>query len=338
MAFQDLDELLARYPHHLKPLSNLEALGGAGGYSGARLWRYRAPRGLLVLRAWPSDGPGRARLEKIHRWLFLTSPTGLTPVPLRDNSDRSIQEFQGILWELTPWLPGKADPAHPPELGHLQAAFAGLAALHERLSCESSSSISPGLAQRRDTVDHLIRGGFDTIETAVAANPASADQAAAASKWLSLARSLAPTLSEVLRKAAGSVRDLQPCLRDARPEHFLFEHDRLSGIVDFGAMGIDCVAADLARLIGDWLDGDPAARVAALAAYERIRPLQPAEIPLLTAFESSADLLIGQTWLNWCYLEHRRFEDPHAVSNGLARGLKRLERLALATRRGRAGL
>ena len=53
---------------------------------------------------------------------------------------------------------------------------------------------------------------------------------------------------------------LQPALRDARPEHFLFEDDRLSGLVDFGAMGVESVAADLARLIGEWFDGDPDAR------------------------------------------------------------------------------
>ena len=96
-------------------------------------------------------------------------------------------------------------------------------------------------------------------------------------------------------------------------------------------MGVDCVVADLARLVGDWLEGDAAARAHALAAYERIRPLQPAEIPLLSAFESSADLLIGQRWLHWHYLDHRVFEDPLAVSKGLARGLKRLERLVNAT-------
>ena len=55
---------------------------------------------------------------------------------------------------------------------------------------------------------------------------------------------------------------LQPCLRDARPEHFLFDGDQLSGLVDFGAMAVDSVVGDLARLIGEWLDDDrPAYRL-----------------------------------------------------------------------------
>ncbi len=119
---------------------------------------------------------------------------------------------------------------------------------------------------------------------------------------------------------------LQPCLRDARAEHFLFEGDRVTGLVDFGAMGIDSVAGDLARLIGDWLDGDPAARAEALDAYERVRPLDAAETALIVAFESSSALLIGEHWIRWHYLEDRQFDDPHATTRGILRGLDLLER------------
>ena len=94
-----------------------------------------------------------------------------------------------------------------------------------------------------------------------------------AMRWLGLARAVAPRLLDPLREAAGRPVPLQPCLRDARPEHFLFEGDRVTGLVNFGAMDIDCVAGDLARLMGEWLDGDSTARAEALAAYERIRPL-----------------------------------------------------------------
>jgi Ser/Thr protein kinase RdoA (MazF antagonist) len=332
LAFPELDQLLARYPAHLQPRSELESLGGAGGFSGSRFWRYRAAAGQLVLRSWPPGWRGRSELERIHRWLFLTADTGLTPVPFRDNGARSLQQFQGCFWELTPWLPGLADSANPPAVEHLEAAFSGLAALHVRLACESRVGVSPGLEQRRVTVEHLIDGGFDTIEAAVAHQATSPGEAAAAGRWLSLARSAAPRVSELLGRVSRSVLLLQPCLRDARPDHFLFEGGRLSGIVDFGAMGVDSVAGDLARLIGEWQGGDPAAGARAQKAYERIRPLQPVEISLISVFLSSADLLIGERWLRWYYLEGRRFEDPEAVSHGLARGLRRLERLKLSTR------
>ena len=325
--FPELNELLARYPAHLQPVSEVEPLGGAGGYSGSQFWRFRAAGGQLVLRSWPPAWPGRSQLDQIHRWLFLTAATGLTPVPFRDSSGCSVQEFQGRLWELTPWLPGAADTARPPAPRRVAAAFSGLAHLHVALAGEASVGISRGLSHRRETVAHLIAGGFDTIEAAVARQAASPAEAAAAARWLSLARSAAPAVRELLDRASHLVLDLQPCLRDARSDHFLFEQERLTGIIDFGAMDTECVAGDLARLLGEWAGGDPAVRTTARESYDRIRPLKPVEASLMSVFERSADLLIGERWLRWHYLEHRHFEDPQAVSKGLTRGLNRLERL-----------
>jgi len=324
-----LHEILARYPSRVQPRSPLESLGGAGGQSGARLWRYRSEHGLLVLRAWPPEGPGRKHLDRVHGWLFKLAGLGFIPVPIRDRAGRSLQDYQGRLWEITPWLAGTADAGRPPGPGRLRAAFAALAAVHRQLAGEQIEAISPGLRERRETVAHLVQGGFDSLEAAVERQGGfHAEHAAAVQRWLRLARTVAPVLLDPLRRASALVFRIQPCLRDARAEHFLFEGDRVSGVVDFGAMGVDSVACDLARLIGEWLEGGTASRREALAAYERIRPLQPAETILIGVFESSADLLIGERWLRWHYLENRRFDDPQAVSNGLARGLKRLERRA----------
>ena len=127
--------------------------------------------------------------------------------------------------------------------------------------------------------------------------------------------------------ASTCVVRIQPCLRDARPEHFLFEADRLSGLVDFGAMGVDSVAGDLARLMGEWLDGDLVASEEALAAYEQVRPLDPDEARLIGVFEAATALLIGERWVRWHFVENRHVRDPQAVSKGLERGLKQLDRL-----------
>ena len=53
---------------------------------------------------------------------------------------------------------------------------------------------------------------------------------------------------------------MQPCLRDARPEHFLFVENVLTGLIDFGAMDFETVAGDLARLLGEWLPDLPELR------------------------------------------------------------------------------
>jgi homoserine kinase type II len=123
---------------------------------------------------------------------------------------------------------------------------------------------------------------------------------------------------------------LQPCLRDARPEHFLFSGDRVTGLVDFGAMAIESVAADLARLLSEWVGPDRSARAEGLAAYTPIRPLDGFELALIDVFEDSAALLGAGRWVRWHFLEGRVFDDPSAVAGGIARGLDRLARRAIA--------
>jgi Ser/Thr protein kinase RdoA (MazF antagonist) len=319
-----MDELLNRYPVVIQPLSALESLGGGGGQSGARLWRFRAEQGQLVLRAWPTHGPGRAHLEQVHRWLFASADLGFVPVPFRDRAGRSLQDWHGALWEVTPWLAGVADLSCPPEFEHLRLAFFGLATFHERLVGEQVHQSSPGLRNRRDTLTALVRGGFDTLERAMESALPHNLLKADVDSWLALARQLGPILLEPLEESAARIIRVQPCLRDARPEHFLFEGDRLCGLVDYGAMGVDSVAGDLSRLMGEWSGGDPTARREALDSYEQVRRLDPAEASLIPVFESATALLIGERWVRWKYIEGRRFDDPNAFAKGLKRSLNQL--------------
>ncbi len=229
---------------------------------------------------------------------------------------------------MTPWLDGEPDLSVPPDVKHIQLAFTGLASFHQRLALEQVQAESVGLRQRHEEIRQLVEGGFDRLETAIVRDGDSdTSRRQAALEWLSLARRQAPLLLEPLRRASRNVVRVQPTLRDARPEHFLFKDDRLSGLVDFGAMGVESVAGDLARLLGAWLDGDSAARLLALATYERVRPLDSTESGLIAVFEAGTALLIGERWVRWHYFEHRSFDDPQAVSTGLERGLKQLERL-----------
>jgi homoserine kinase type II len=281
------------------------------------------------LRAWPTDGPARDQLERVHGWLFKLADLGFIPVPIRDRAGQSLQDLENRLWEIAPWLSGSPDSAHPPDPVHFRKSFEGLAALHQKLECERIEGVSPGLRQRLDTVWHLVQGGFDSLEAALAESSDFGDaHAGPAHRWLNRARKVAPRLIEPLARASALIVALQPCLRDARPEHFLFEGDRLSGVVDFGAMAVESVTADLARLLGEWLDQDARSRGEALAAYGQTCRLEPVEITLIDLFEKTADLLIGERWIRWHFLEHRRFDDSQAISRGLARGLKRVERLA----------
>ncbi len=324
-----VDELFARYPARYQPLLPLVSLDGGGGLSGAKLWRFCAEHGELLLRAWPREGMGPRHIEQVHRWLSLAADLDFVPVPIRDRSGNSVQEWRETHWEVTPWLAGSADLSCPPAPWRLRLAFMGLAAFHQRLAGQQVEAVSAGLRQRHDEIVRLVGGGFDSLETVIKRQPLSSSPLHQTTlAWLALAREVAPWVLERLEPVSSRATRTQPALRDARPEHFLFEDDRLSGLVDFGAMGMESVAADLARLIGDWLDEAPQARREAIASYEQVRSLDADEARLIAVFEATTALLIGERWARWHYVENRRFDDPQAVSKGLERGLMRVQRLA----------
>ena len=319
---------LRRYPTPYRPASPPTPLGNAGGYSGARLWRIDAPAGPLVLRLWPVDGPGRPSLEIIHGWLARGRDLPFLPAPIPALDGRTLVALGGRLWELAPWLPGRADHARPPSPPRVRAMFAALATFHLRLGPPTVEAPSPGLAARLAEIERLLLGDFAALALALRRHPGDPHTPLVA-RWLDRARPLAPGLLATLRLDLARALPLQPCLRDARADHFLFEADALTGLVDFGAMGRDTVAADLARLLADALGPDRSARAGALAAYEALRPLRPAESLAIPAFERANALLTAGHWARWHFLEGRRFDDPEAVAQGLRRGLEQLDDLGL---------
>lgn len=281
----------------------------------------------MVIRAWPQRDGDRARIEAIHGWLQSAVGLAFLPHPVAGLDGRTVQELDGRCWEVAPWLPGSPETRRPPSADRVRAAFEALAVVHQRLDQNPTLGPSPGLNARGEEVARLIHEGFDTIERAIE-NRAEDPIAPSALDWLDLARRFAPNLLADLNEVRQLAVPLQPCLRDARPEHFLFQGDEVSGLVDFGAMDVDCVAGDLARLLGEWLPKPDceALRAEGLAAYRRRRPISPGEEALVGAFEALADLLIAERWIRWRFLEDRLFDDPQAHALGVARGLERLRR------------
>jgi Ser/Thr protein kinase RdoA (MazF antagonist) len=322
----ELNVVLSRYPAIVRPTSAPEPLGNAGGGSGARLWRYASGRGAVVVRAWPPDGPGRPDLERIHRWLAEAGGLDFVPVPIPAMDGRTIREHAGLLWEVSPWHSGRADIGRPPPRPRLRAGLTALAAFHQVLARDRIRGQSPGLQARFHELNWLSMGGFEVLEGAIDRAPAEPGRASAR-QWLDLARRAAPRVLSSLRRASARVVALQPCLRDARPEHLLFTGEQVTGLVDFGAMAIECVAADLARLLAEWVGEDRSARADALDAYSAVRSLDDAESDLLKVFEDSADLLGGGHWVRWHFIEGRVFHDPDAILLGLERGVDRVARL-----------
>jgi len=130
-----------------------------------------------------------------------------------------------------------------------------------------------------------------------------------------------------LEQAAQVEVPQQVCLRDIWHDHILFSEDRVSGIIDFGALAWDTVAMDVARLLGSltvdygeyWQRG--------LAAYHEAHALGENELLLVQAFDRSTVLMSGLNWMDWIFRQNRVFDDGSAILARMDHILARLENL-----------
>jgi Ser/Thr protein kinase RdoA (MazF antagonist) len=326
-----IERVLGLYPDDCQPRS-IEPLPAAGGFSGARLWRVDAPRGRLCLRRWPQGHPTQERLEFIQAVLWHVDQEGFhdVPVPLETRHHHGYLFYEGHFWELTPWLSGTADFRRHPSPARLDAALLALASFHRAASTfplpENGPIASPGIAERRDRIDQLCRGGIESLRAA-SAQAGWPELAARAGDLIGMFAAAAPAVRQTLDEAGELRVRLQPCIRDVWHAHVLFSGDRVSGIVDFGSLRPENVASDVARLLGSLVGDDAELWQRGLSIYQQTRPLAPDELRLVMAFDRSTVLLGGLQWLQWICLEGRVFSDRGAVLARLDEFLARMNHL-----------
>lgn len=329
-----IKRILQLYPDDCQP-HGVEPFKPADSFSGAALWRLSTPRGTLCLRRWPAEHPTPERLQFVQAvlWHVVQEGFGQIPLPLETRHHHGFVRHAGRLWELTPWLAGAADYRESPSPRKLHNAMTALARFHQAARSfplpETGPIGSPGMADRALRLESLLTGRLAEIARAIAPDtwPALAERA---DRLVALAEATSRKILPTLDSARQLDVAIQPCIRDVWHAHVLFVEDEVSGILDFGSMRPDNVAADVARLLGslvgdgreDWQRG--------VSAYQSIRPLSDDELSLATAFDRSTVLLGGLQWLEWIYLEGRRFENPAAVLERVDEFLGRLERLAQA--------
>jgi homoserine kinase type II len=301
----------SRYPFPFASAALL-GLGNRGGFSGARLWRGESPAGRFCLRAWPAHET-MARLQYRHRLMALARDKGLSFVPavFATVEGATAVAEAGRLWELTEWLDGRADFAEFATPSRLEAACEALAALHRAWECLAGPPIPCPAVQRR--LDFL-RDWQALVTTGWRPLPQAADPlgdlarraAGLLPRWLAgVPQRLAPWAARAL--------PVQPCLCDLWHDHLLFVGDRLTGLVDYGAVKLDHVAVDLARLLGSLVGDDAAGWECGLKVYRRGRPLSPAEEELARVLDHTGAILGLANWLRWLYHDGRAFEDLPAA-------------------------
>jgi homoserine kinase type II len=324
--------VILAYPPDCAP-SRVAFLAGAGGFSGALFWRLETERGPLCLRCWPREHPSRERLEFIQAVLWHVHQEGFRrlPLPLETRSHAGYIREAGRLWELAPWLPGTADYRRAPSPNRLRAAMTTLAEFHVAAATfplpDRARDAPPGIRERLERLRVWPHGRLQRLSEAVAAGDWP-EMALRARHWLTLAPKAIPRVQSGLVRAAEWTAPLQPCIRDIWHDHVLFDGEQVSGLVDFGALRPDSVAADLGRLLGSLAGDDRQAWHDGLEAYATVRPLSAEETALATVFDQANTLLAGLSWLEWIYLEDRHFGDRGAVLARLDENLPRLAALA----------
>ncbi len=237
-------------------------LGSGGGFSGSTLWRgedNNTP--LYALKAWP-ESMTEDRLARIHRWMKHIEHLPIVPRVIRAITGASFVINNGRLWDITQWMPGAANFHTSPSSARLQNACAALAEVHR--AWRSSARMSPecpALLRRLRVLDEW--------------NSRSAQAARSTGDFLladrankSAVRLVAPA-QRALRTQLSKPFAVQPCLCDIWHDHVLFTDDRVTGIIDYGAMKEDHIAVDLARMLGDFCGENDAMFETGLDCYRQ---------------------------------------------------------------------
>ena len=311
--------------YQLPSIGEVEYLGGAGGFSGAQIWKIHTPEQSYCLRRWPPVHPDRARLEWINLVLVHVFNNGCPEiaVPLASNSgERFVHQFE-FFWELSPWMSGKANFEAEPNDMRLGNAMKCLAKFHlasaqVNLDFRPSPGITARVKQLRDAAKLVGKIRNETPP----ANP-SPTAVQLRERIVSKGEQLAHDLLKQLEPFSQASIPIQPVIRDIWHDHVLFTGDEVSGIVDFGALQMDTVNLDLSRLLGSLLGNDTSRWELAIDSYRSIRKL-PIDIECLLALDRCAVLLGSLNWLKWLFIENRQFESQENVDRRIGHLLDRI--------------
>jgi Ser/Thr protein kinase RdoA (MazF antagonist) len=280
-----------------------------GGFSGASVWRgdeRQTPR--LALKAWPPNTTPE-RVRQIHAWLALAAHLSFVPIVFASHGGESVCAEAGRVWDCCRWMPG--EPRTSPSATEVSAALEVAAQLHEAWAGETQRGPCPGVRNRlRVLADNepLLRAGPNSLL------PVSPHLDPLLHRAVTVVARLAPFAIQALAPWEHHKFALQPCVRDLRGEHVLFEGDRVSGIIDFGAMATDHPAVDLARWLGDVANSDDALFEVGLSAYRTIRPAFDASDAFVRLLSRTGAVCSVLGWLVRLAVRRERPIDPLAVS------------------------
>lgn len=321
----------------------IERPAEARGFSGALILRVYDGDQTWCLRRWPPGGMTRPRLLSLHHFLRYLQACGVAVLaqPAAALNGDTLLEHQALLWQLEPWLPGRADFHERPSDERLRSAVQTLAQFHraaERYESPSAgrpwfdchpAAPSPACGERLQIVRDWTASRCDRARAHLEAK-APAEFRRLALEILRCFQIASGPIERELRFLHELPVPVHPCLRDIWHDHLLFTGEEVTGVIDPSAAHTENVASDLSRLLGSLLEDDRPRWETALAAYHDVRPLSLEERRLITALDRSSVLLSGLTWIDRCLQGQLDDEALPRILPRLATIRRRLARLAKA--------
>lgn len=304
--------------------ANVRILPIARGLSGAGVWKITSNSLAAALHIWPIGYPDD-RLRAIHGILagYGGAGIGFIPHPVDDARGETVQFKEGRLWDLVTWRPGESAVAAEYCEERIRSALAALRKLHDlgseltrgkelapiadRVTAEAlrlgRPMKSPGLVRRQKEWFRLSRllndGSLPEDPCHLVARTFEA--AARAQQWWN---------SGCLK--AEERFPLTICWNDPRRENLLFIGDEISGLIDYGSLGIDFPAADLGRLLGSFLPNHPERWPTLLGSYDDAASAKRWARWAWHYFRAGT-LIAALHWWEWHLLQKRPFANPQAA-------------------------
>lgn len=302
-------------------------LGGDGGLSGAKVWQVMGNGQVYCLRQWPKPHPSLSKLTEIHRCIVYACSKGLETVPaiIRPRTGLPIQfesrlgesfiEAEGWFWELSHWLLGKADYWTQPSEERLRSACGALGQLHavwRDLAPPGDVKaiglqLAPAIMDRIWRLQALTPSAVVELERALS-RYSHEEWGRDAEEILRQIEPLKPTFLSDLTYWSKYTFPCQYVMRDIWHDHVLFQGEKCSGLIDYGAVRIDTVATDLVRMLGSLTKSSPNMDwQLGLDAYQQQNRLGENELAILSPLYRSSVLLSGVQWIRWLAVDELQF-------------------------------
>lgn len=301
-----------------------------GGLSGSAVFVCEVGERKFAMKRWPT-GTSAQRVEEVHCVVAQSQQTlPIVPELFRSSFASSRVAYEGHQYELAQWMEGTAFTRLQPEdeiaaaailadrtqsnepspaiLAAVERGGEAIARFHDSVRRTSGPMVpAPAVLRRLGRIEQLRRDLPKAIRNTETLSPV----LRAASKWLDRqGPSRLDSAHQILGPWISRMVPTQMVLRDVHRQHILFRDGVVTGLVDFDAVGLDTIATDLARWVGDFAEKNadlPILMAAATRGYLRFAAISGCELDLASAIAEASSIVLLANWVVWAGLGQRNF-------------------------------